>query len=51
VAAAHRASEGDKGAGAPATWTSMPLLDRTVLFEEDLKVEAERLAAKPKREL
>jgi hypothetical protein len=29
----------------------MPLLDRTVLFEEDLKVEAERLAAKPKREL
>lgn len=37
--------------GAVGTWTSMPLLDRTVLFEQELRVEAERLAAKPKRAL
>jgi hypothetical protein len=40
------ASTGD-GLG---TWTSMPLLDRTVLQEETLKQAAERLAAKPKAE-
>lgn len=34
-----------------ATWTSMPLLDRTILHEEDARQEAERLAARPKREL
>jgi len=31
-----------------ATWTSMPLLDRTVLHQEELRQAAEKLAAKPK---
>jgi hypothetical protein len=34
-----------------AEWTSMPLLDRDVLRQEQLRQQQERMASKPKREL
>jgi hypothetical protein len=48
---AAAAAAGGAGGGGDGSWISMPLLDRTVLFEQELRVEAERLAAKPKRDL
>ena len=49
--AAAGSSNSSSGAVDGAEWTSMPLLDRGVLRQEQLRQQQERLAAKPKRQL
>lgn len=51
LAAAGGSSSSSSGAVDGAEWTSMPLLDRGVLRQEQLRQQQERLAAKPKRQL
>jgi hypothetical protein len=48
--AAGRSSSSSSGAVDGAEWTSMPLLDRGVLRQEQLRQQQERLAAKPKKQ-
>jgi hypothetical protein len=50
-AAALATSSSSSGAVDGAEWTSMPLLDRGVLRQEQLQKQQERLAAKAKRQL
>jgi hypothetical protein len=50
-AAALDGSSSSSGAVDGAEWTSMPLLDRGVLRQEQLRQQQERIASKPKRQM
>jgi hypothetical protein len=51
AAALDGSSSSGSGSVEGAEWRSMPLLDRGVLRQEQLRQQHERMAAKPKRQL